>query len=425
MRFTKNIRQEDYKQLNGQRFTIEGITEDGQITISSNSKNQNISIERLLHSDYSYVDTVHSSQGQTADYCIYSAANAKSMTIGRESFYVAASRARQEFVVYTANTQDLGVTVQISRANENAKDLVNSAVATEKADLTKSKQISQTANSSLLSKEQESSHSSNEPNERAFRSEPESNQHGVGLDKIIDSLTNSSRRAEELATDLQRTSIQAETARTEQSDLNRAAEKPGNDMEESNRAAEKLTRELQELEQRARSSDIKNRKTRKPIRASHSQHIEKNQQSAKGIFTDSKNNLPQQLRSELYLGKSNQNQPSRTNQGKRNYAPNYHSGDLGTQPYKPSQQQDTSTNQGPSQQQRNSSQTYRGEILESDMVLPTDLSVEMRGVAESEINQSAPKNIVEEVEPVIIIFSTTTVDPGRGKPDFPYSPISY
>ena len=63
MRFTKNIRSNDYKQLNGQRFTVEGITTDSQITINSNGKTQNIDLERLLHSDYSYVDTVHSSQG--------------------------------------------------------------------------------------------------------------------------------------------------------------------------------------------------------------------------------------------------------------------------------------------------------------------------------------------------------------------------
>jgi conjugative relaxase-like TrwC/TraI family protein len=124
MRFTKNIRHSNYKQLNGQRFTIEGIKPDGSLAIKTNGKIQKINPERLLHSDYSYVDTVHSSQGQTADYCIYSAASAKSLTVGRESFYVAASRARQEFVVYTANAIDLGVTVQLSRANENASELV-------------------------------------------------------------------------------------------------------------------------------------------------------------------------------------------------------------------------------------------------------------------------------------------------------------
>ncbi len=365
MRFTKNIRSSDYKQLNGQRFTVEGITEDGQITISSNGKTQDISIERLLHSDLAYVDTVHSSQGQTADYCIYSAANAKSMTIGRESFYVAASRARQEFVVYTANTQDLGVTVQISRANENAKDLVHSAVVKEKVvDNAKSKQVSQTTNPSLPSKEQESSHSSNEPDQRSLRTEPESNQSGFGLDKIIDSLTNSSRRAEELATDLQRTSRKAQTAGRDTSELNRATEKPGNNMEESNRAAAELTRELQELEQRAVGSDIKNRKTRKPILSSHSKHSEKNQQFTKDIGTDSENNLPRQVRSEQLVGRSNDNQTPRKAQGKGDYVIDYNSGDLGTQPHKFSQQKNTSRDQGQSQQQRNPSQTNREQAVE-------------------------------------------------------------
>ena len=134
MRFTKNIRNSDHKQLNGERFTVSGVTPDGQIEITSKGKTQKISDLRLLHSDYSYVDTVHSSQGQTADYCIYSAAIAlceavsfrKSKTIGRESFYVAASRAKQEFVVYTKNAVDLGVTIQLSRKNENAHELVQS-----------------------------------------------------------------------------------------------------------------------------------------------------------------------------------------------------------------------------------------------------------------------------------------------------------
>ncbi len=396
MRFTKNIRKEDYKQLNGQRFTVEGITEDGQITINSNGKTQNISIERLLHSDLAYVDTVHSSQGQTADYCIYSAANAKSMTIGRESFYVAASRARQEFVVYTANTQDLGVTVQISRANENAKDLVNSAVVKEKVvDNAKSGEISQAANSqqdktskhSLPSKEQESSHSSNERDERSLKTEPESNRRGVRLDKIIDSLTNSSRRAGELATNLQRTSIQAERTGTEQSDLNRETENPGNNITESNRAAAELTREFQKLEQRAIRSNLKNRKTGKPIRAIHRQHSETNQQFAKDIGTDSENNLPRQVRNEQHLVRNNDNQPSRNNQRERDYATNYHSGDLGTQPNNFSQQKDTSRDQGQSQQQRNPSQTNREQVLEPLQSYLSPKASLSQPLSQDEVNQ--------------------------------------
>ena len=132
MRITKNIRNQEQNQLNGQRFTIEGVTEDGQVVIQTKGKTQTLAPNQLLHSDYRYVDTVHSSQGQTANYCIYAASAAKSLTVGRESFYVAASRAKQEFVVYTANAQDLGVTVQISRANENAIALVNTEVSQSK-----------------------------------------------------------------------------------------------------------------------------------------------------------------------------------------------------------------------------------------------------------------------------------------------------
>ncbi|MEY3825897.1 MAG: hypothetical protein RLZZ148_710, partial [Cyanobacteriota bacterium] len=125
MRFSKNIRTKEHQQLNGQRFTVEGITADGQIIIQTKGKTQTLSPSQLLHSDYRYVDTVHSAQGQTADYCIYCASNATSPINGRESFYVAASRARKEFVVYTASGQDLGVTVQLSRASENALELTS------------------------------------------------------------------------------------------------------------------------------------------------------------------------------------------------------------------------------------------------------------------------------------------------------------
>jgi hypothetical protein len=135
MRFTKNLRTSDYKQLNGQRFTVSGFTPDGQITLLTEGKTLDVPPSQLLHSDYRYVDTVHSSQGQTADYCIYSASPANSLIIGRESFYVAASRARQEFVVYTASAQDLGVTIQQSRANENALDLMHSSLHKEEKHL--------------------------------------------------------------------------------------------------------------------------------------------------------------------------------------------------------------------------------------------------------------------------------------------------
>lgn len=432
MRFTKNIHSQDYKQLNGQRFTIEGITTDGRITINTNGKTQNIDLERLLHSDYSYVDTVHSSQGQTADYCIYSAANGKSMTIGRESFYVAASRARQELVVYTASTQDLGVTVQISRANENAQDLVipvlqNNAVGqsslaslgrneidsseieekvvdnaqleqtsstvktpqdqlsnpspvlTEQTSRSQQDQLSnpsevlteqtsqpqqnETSNPSDALTELEPNHSHDESNKQSVTNQPETNRKRIGFDRIINSLTDSSRQSEELAANLRDINSETTTTGEDQSNSHRETEQPRNSLTQDNRTAEELTRELQKLEQRARSSHRPNRETRKPSGTSHfsnpGQFIAKIKQLARDFFTDRENAETGEVWSSQQIGRSDDNQTPRTTQGNLDYSLGDLSVDLDTHPHQSSQPKTTSRDQGQSQQQRNSSQSNR------------------------------------------------------------------
>ncbi len=124
MKFTRNHYQNKQKQINGQPFTVIGFKDNGQIIIQTKGKNQIVNPDVLLYSDYRYADTVHSSQGKTANYCIYAAGSGNSLTVGKESFYVAASRARHEFTVYTANTKSLGLAVTKSRAQENALPLV-------------------------------------------------------------------------------------------------------------------------------------------------------------------------------------------------------------------------------------------------------------------------------------------------------------
>ncbi len=124
MKFTRNQYQNKQKQINGQPFTVIGFKDNGQIIIQTKGKNQIVNPDVLLYSDYRYADTVHSSQGKTANYCIYAAGSGNSLTVGKESFYVAASRARYEFTVYTANTKSLGLSVTKSRAQENALPLV-------------------------------------------------------------------------------------------------------------------------------------------------------------------------------------------------------------------------------------------------------------------------------------------------------------
>jgi conjugative relaxase-like TrwC/TraI family protein len=124
MKFTRNHYQNQHKQINGQQFTVLGFDSHGQIEIKTKGKIQIVNPDALLYSDYRYVDTVHSSQGKTANYCIYAAGSGFSLTVGKESFYVAASRAKHEFKVYTASTNALGLSVEKSRGQENALTLI-------------------------------------------------------------------------------------------------------------------------------------------------------------------------------------------------------------------------------------------------------------------------------------------------------------
>ena len=349
MRFTKNLCSQSHQQLNGQRFTVSGLTPNGQIAIQTKGKTLEVSPSQLLHSDYRYADTVHSSQGQTADYCIYSASPAKSLTIGRESFYVAASRARQEFVVYTASAQDLGVTIQISRANENALDLVPDSVSQERNE----KELTQTAepppdnpsNPTLALTEPETSQRSDEQSQRTAKPEP--SHLGTGFDQVIDSLTNSSRRAEELATELadnlRGTGRKAEGERRDEPGSRREAEDLGNCPREPNRAAADRTREFQRLEERARSSALKNRKARKSFRkglgAIAAQLGEKLQQFARDMVVDSEDTEQRPVRGDELAGGSVRAQAPGTAQGDLDYPTVHEPSHLGTQPNQPSQQQ--------------------------------------------------------------------------------------
>ena len=125
MKFTRNQYRDKLKPINGQQFTILGFEDDGRVVIKTKGKTQTVTPDSLLYSDYRYVDTVHSSRGKTTNYCIYAAGSGNSLTVSKESFSVAASRARKEFTVYTASSQALGVSVTKSRGQENALPPIN------------------------------------------------------------------------------------------------------------------------------------------------------------------------------------------------------------------------------------------------------------------------------------------------------------
>jgi conjugative relaxase-like TrwC/TraI family protein len=116
MKFTRNCERQN--QINGQYFTVVGFTDKEQALVRTREKTRTVNLNALLHSDYSYVDTVQSDRGKTTKHCIYVAASSQSPTEGKKNFSIAASRTREELVVYTARIEDLGISMRQFESQE-------------------------------------------------------------------------------------------------------------------------------------------------------------------------------------------------------------------------------------------------------------------------------------------------------------------
>ena len=120
LRWTRNDRAQGRR--NGQVFTIDGLDDRGQAIIrDADDKTAFINLSGRQFVDYALVSTTYASQGKTADRVLA----ALDQTTGKESFYVAASRARHEFVIYTTDETELRKLAAQSRANENASDYLD------------------------------------------------------------------------------------------------------------------------------------------------------------------------------------------------------------------------------------------------------------------------------------------------------------
>ena len=133
LRWTRNNRAA--KVRNGQRFTVTAIDSNGNARIMDDRGNcSRINLRGQQYIDYALVSTTYSSQGKTADRVLA----LMDGTTSRESFYVAASRAKHQLSIYTADTDELIQLAQRSRAKENASDyiplfqVVNSHAQTQK-----------------------------------------------------------------------------------------------------------------------------------------------------------------------------------------------------------------------------------------------------------------------------------------------------
>ncbi|QLE59714.1 MobF family relaxase [Nostoc sp. TCL26-01] len=130
LQWKKNDRQ--LGRRNGQEFTVIAISYAGRSAIAlgtaeikySDGHTESISLLQAQNLDYALVSTTYSSQGKTADRVLISA----DFTIGQESFYVAASRAKHELKIYTEDPTRLLELAQESKAKENALELLRTQV---------------------------------------------------------------------------------------------------------------------------------------------------------------------------------------------------------------------------------------------------------------------------------------------------------
>ncbi len=125
-KFTKNDRRLNV--LNGQEFIIKELREDGSFLVTTKGRDKVYRAEDLHHSDHNYVSTVYSSQGKTAKYVMYDADSSRALSIGKEAYYVAVSRGKEEVLIYASEPQALGVQIKVSRVNENALELLDAKV---------------------------------------------------------------------------------------------------------------------------------------------------------------------------------------------------------------------------------------------------------------------------------------------------------
>ncbi|OYD90432.1 exonuclease V subunit alpha [Nostoc sp. 'Peltigera membranacea cyanobiont' 213] len=122
LQWKKNDRQ--LGRRNGQEFTVTGIDLNIVQIKYADERTESISLAQAQNLDYALVSTTYSSQGKTADRVLISA----DFTIGQESFYVAASRARHELKIYTEDPTRLVELAQQSKAKENALELLRKQV---------------------------------------------------------------------------------------------------------------------------------------------------------------------------------------------------------------------------------------------------------------------------------------------------------
>ncbi|MFN7476102.1 MAG: MobF family relaxase [Burkholderiales bacterium] len=110
--------------INGDAARITDIdTPSGTVTLGfTDGRSVRLDRNAPLTIDYGYCTTVHSAQGQTCERVMIEA-DSHSLTSGKNTFYVAISRAREKAMIYTDDREMLPLAMGRDMAKESALDL--------------------------------------------------------------------------------------------------------------------------------------------------------------------------------------------------------------------------------------------------------------------------------------------------------------
>jgi conjugative relaxase-like TrwC/TraI family protein len=130
IRITRNDAAKDL--ANGDRFTVAYVSANA-VVLESGKRQVTLPRDRPLHIDCAYATTVHSSQGLTVDRVLIEAETDRKTT-GRDTFYVAISRARLHAYVYTNDAHDLPRAIDRDVQKSAALDLQRQVERPSRAD---------------------------------------------------------------------------------------------------------------------------------------------------------------------------------------------------------------------------------------------------------------------------------------------------
>jgi conjugative relaxase-like TrwC/TraI family protein len=105
---------------NGQSATVEWINGREATLRLDSGERAALQLDRQRHWDYSYATTIHASQGRTAEASAIHITAGSRAAFGERSFYVAATRAREQTTIYTDDRQKAALIAARPQQKESA-----------------------------------------------------------------------------------------------------------------------------------------------------------------------------------------------------------------------------------------------------------------------------------------------------------------